>query len=113
MRPTLVVPVAGLAAVLLVAHLDERAAVLRQLVERGKVSPAEAAEAAAIFALIREAGRAHYVAVHGSTAGPLTAVPPRLVEAISSEDAADLLRVTANRVRQLLRVWWMSSGCRI
>jgi excisionase family DNA binding protein len=109
-RPLLGATVAGPAAVVLAKLLDEhlpaRLVRLQLLVERGQLGAEWLAETVHVYRAVRAAAAAWQdaPAVDAATADP-TAAAGRDSEAteIGTETAADLLGVTPNRVRQLLR----------
>jgi excisionase family DNA binding protein len=108
-RLPLVAPVGGFAAFVLAKVLDDalpsRLVGLQRQAEAGRLHPDLVAEVTSTWSAIREAGRQwseHRSAVDGSAAEPVTAIPARSAE-IDTDKAADLLGVTPNRVRQLVR----------
>jgi excisionase family DNA binding protein len=110
-RPVLAAPVAGWAAYVIGAVLDDalpaRLVALARLVERGQLHPDRLVEVQQAWAAIRAAGQQWKdwrASLDGSTAGPVTAIPAGLVsQEIDTTAAADLLGVTPNRIRQLVR----------
>ncbi|BCJ65129.1 hypothetical protein GCM10009779_64360 [Polymorphospora rubra] len=106
----LVAPVSGPVAVILARLLDEhlprRLLSLETLVERGRMTPDLLKETLQMWADVRLAAYAYESgpAVAAVTAEPVTAVASGLMlSEITTEAAAELLNVSPNRVRQLLR----------
>jgi len=108
-RPALAAPVSGFAAFVMARVLDDalpaRIVGLQRQAESGRLHPDLLAELVQQWSTIREAGRQwaeQRAAADGSTAAQATAAPATLSE-IDTARAADLLGVTPNRVRQLVR----------
>lgn len=101
--------VSGFAAVVLAGVLDatlpERLARLNRLVEMGRLPPHKITEVRRAHAAIRLAAQQWSdAAADDNTAEQVTAAPRDSIPSeIDTTTAADLLRVTPNRVRQLVR----------
>lgn len=97
---------ASVLAPLLDEHLPDRLVRLSLLVEKGRLDPEWLSEVNRAYAAIREAARVwrDVPAAVAATADQVTAAARDFDQGeISTEAAADLLNVTPNRVRQLLR----------
>lgn len=109
-RPLLGAHVGGMAAVVIAhildEHLPDRLTKLRLMVERGRLSADALTDTVRAYQAIRAAAEAwkDAPAVAAVTAPPVTAAGrDSEQEEITTETAADLLGVTPNRVRQLVR----------
>lgn len=106
-RPLLGARVRGCAAAALTVVLDERLAQVEILAAAGRVTTQDLAETRDAFAEIREAAR-EWVTARVSAGGSVSAgqtempAPSKHEIEISTERAADMLRLTPRRVRQLL-----------
>lgn len=109
-RPLLGAHISGPAAVVIAKlfdeHMPDRLARLQLLVERGRLDPSWLAEVTHAWRSVRAAAAAweRAPAVDAATAYPATAAGrDSEQDEITTETAADLLKVSPNRVRQLLR----------
>jgi hypothetical protein len=107
--PLTVAPVGGYAAAVVAEILDQvlplRLAHLTRQADAGRIHPEYLRELRLSWLAVRQAADmwlTHSAAVNGSTAGVVAAIAPQSTE-IDTEAAAVLLRVTPNRVRQLVR----------
>ncbi|MGI5179549.1 helix-turn-helix domain-containing protein [Dactylosporangium sp. CA-152071] len=108
-RGHLVAPVAGfpafVLAILLDEHMPARLVSLAKLVEKGHLPPSRLTATRETWAAIRAAGEEwkHSASAGGSTEALPAEMPSRSSQEIDTATAADLLRVTESRVRQLAR----------
>jgi excisionase family DNA binding protein len=93
-------------AAVLAEHLPARMVSLSRSAERGRLDPRLLAEVAETWAQIREAAGAWSqwrASVDGSTEAPPAEMPAGSTQEIDTATAADLLRVSSSRVRQMVR----------
>jgi excisionase family DNA binding protein len=107
-RPRLAAPIAGFGAhwfaILLRAHGPEHLARLQAEVDAGRLHPRYLADAQQAWAAVDQAADdwLTWRASVGGSAEPRLAEAAAPSEVISTREAADMLRVTERRVRQLL-----------